>query len=89
MKLNTGVHSTKDIVDYIHFDLWGPSPVLSKGAFGYLMIFIDDYSRKVWMYSLKSKDQVFVNFKQFRDLIEKQTEKKIMRLRTNNALEYC
>ena len=41
------------------------------------------------MHFLKNKDQVFVNFMQFKALIEKQTGEKIKRLRTDNGLEYC
>ena len=53
------------------------------------MGFIDDYSRKVWVYFLKNKSNVFVTFKQSKTLIEKQTGKKIKCFRTDNGLEYC
>ena len=53
------------------------------------MTFIDYYSRKVWVYFLKNKSNVFVTFKQWKMLIEKQIGKKIKRFRTNNGLEYC
>ncbi len=38
---------------------------------------------------MKNKSNVFVTFKQWKTLIEKQTGKKIKRFRTNNGLEYC
>ena len=41
------------------------------------------------MYFLKNKSVVFVTFKQWKTLIEKQTGKKIKRFRTNNGLEHC
>ncbi|GKV22644.1 hypothetical protein SLEP1_g32496 [Rubroshorea leprosula] len=83
------VHRTQGIVDYIHSDLWSPSPVASKGGAVYMLIFINDYSRKVWVYTLKSKSDMFLTFKQWKTLIEKQTGKQIKRLRTDNGLEYC
>ena len=89
VQFSTGVHRTKSSVDYIHSDLWGPSSVPSKGGAQYLLTFIDDFSRKVWVYFLKQKSDVFVNFKQWKALIENQTGKKIKRLRTDNGMEFC
>ena len=53
------------------------------------MTFIDDYSRKVWVYFLKKKSDVFVTFLQWKKLIENQSGKKIKRLRTNNSTKFC
>jgi len=44
-------------MDYIHYDLW-----MSKGEAQYLLIFIDDYSRQVWMHFLKRKSDVVITF---------------------------
>jgi hypothetical protein len=49
---------------------------------------IDDYSRKTWVYFLKSKDEVFGKFKQFKALIENLSERKIKILRSDNGREY-
>lgn len=54
------VHKTKGTLDYIHSDLWGPSRVPSKGGARYMLTFIDDFSRKVWVYFLKQKSDVFL-----------------------------
>ena len=43
----TAVHSTKEKLDYIHSDLWGPNKVASKSGARYYMTLIDDYSRMV------------------------------------------
>ena len=83
------VHKTKGTLDYIHSDLWGPSRVPSKGGARYMLTFIDDYSRKVWVYFLKHKNDVFLTFKQWKVLIEKQTGRHVKRLRTDNGLEFC
>jgi transposase InsO family protein len=50
--------------------------------------FIDDYSRKTWVYFLKSKDEVFGKFKEFKALIENHSERKIKILRSDNGGEY-
>ena len=64
VKFSAGVHRTKGTLDYIHLDLWGPSQVVSYGGGRYMLTFIDDYSRKVWVYILKDKNDVFGKFKQ-------------------------
>ena len=43
----------------------------------------------VWVYLLKSKNEVFRKFKQWKALIETQTCRKVKRLRTDNGLEFC
>ncbi|KAH9682681.1 hypothetical protein KPL71_027445 [Citrus sinensis] len=85
----TAVHNTKGTLDYIHSDLWGPSQTVSLGGAKYFLSFIDDYSRMVWVYVLKGKDEVFDRFKQWKALVETQSGRKIKRLRTDNGLEFC
>ena len=54
----------------------------------YFVTVIDDFSREVWVYVLKTKDQVLSVFKQFQVSVERETEKKIKCLRTDNGGEY-
>ena len=54
----------------------------------YIVSFIDDYSRKTWVYFLKSKDEVFGKFKEFKALVENLSDKKIKILRSDNGGEY-
>ena len=54
-----------------------------------MLTFIDDFSRKVWVFFLKKKSDVFSAFKSWKIMIEKQTGKKIKYLRTDNGLEFC
>ena len=77
-------NTNKGIIDYIHSNLWGPSPKISYGGSSYFVSFIDDYSRKVWIYWLKSKTDVFDIFKQFRALVENSTGRFIKCLRIDN-----
>ena len=67
---NKSVNKTKSILDYVHSDLWGPSQVSSLGRKRFFMSIIDDYSRKVWVYVLRTKDQVFGRFKEWKVLVE-------------------
>jgi hypothetical protein len=63
-------------------------PVKSLGLSYYYVIFIDDYSTKNWLYLLKTKDEVFKKFQEFKEEIENLTNKKIKTLKTDNGGEY-
>lgn len=52
------------------------------------MTFIDDHSRKTWLYLLKTKDEVFEKFMEFRDEMETLTKRKIKTQRFDNGGEY-
>jgi hypothetical protein len=60
----------------------------SLGGSRYFVTFIDDASRKVWAYCLKSKDEVFGCFKMFHVMVERATGKKLKCLRSDNGGEY-
>lgn len=89
VRFNTSVHTTKGTLDYIHADLWGPSRKPSLGGARYMLTIIDDYSRRVWPYFLKQKDDTFAAFKDWKVMIERQTERKVKLLRTDNGGEFC
>ena len=89
LKFNTGKHETKQTLDYIHSDIWGPSQIPSHGGARYFITFIDDYSMKLWVYILKHKSEALDKFKEWTALMENQIGRKVKRLRTDNGLEYC
>lgn len=85
-----GKHTSKEVLEYVHSDLWGaPSVVPSLAEMRYFITFIDDFSRKVWIYFLNTKDEAFSKFKEWTLEVENQTSKKVKYLRTDNGLEYC
>ena len=45
--------------------------------------------RKVWIYFLKTKDEAFDKFVEWKKMVETQSERKVKKLRTDNGLEYC
>ena len=53
-----------------------------------MLTFIDDFSRKVWVFFLKQKTEVFATFKQWKTMIEKQTDRQIKCRDTNNGFEF-
>ena len=79
---------TKGTLELIHSDVCGPMPSASLSGYEYYVTFIDDYSRKTWIYFLKTKDEVFGKFKEFKALIENHLKRRIKKLRTYNGGEY-
>ena len=63
-------------------------PSTSLSGYEYYVTFIDDYSRKTWIYFLKEKDEVFGKFKEFKALIENHSKRRVNTIRTNNGGEY-
>ena len=68
---------TKGTLELIHSYVCGPMPSTSLSSFEYYIKFIDDYSRKTWIYFLKEKSEVFDKFKEFKALIENHSERRI------------
>ena len=60
----------------------------SIGGALYFVTFIDDHSRKVWAFFLKSKDQVLDVFKEFHAKVERETGRKLKSVRADNDGEY-
>ena len=73
----------------MHSDVFGPVIVPSLGKSMYYVSFIDDFSRNIWIYFLQKKSEVFAKFKEFKALVENQSEKKIKVLRKDNGGEFC
>lgn len=83
-------HVTKGKLDYIHSDLWGsPNVPPSLSNSQYFLSFTDDWSRKVCVYFLKTKDEAFDRFVEWKKMVEVQSERRVKRLRTYNGLEFC
>ena len=53
----------KGILEIIHSDVCGPMSSSSLSGYVYNVSFIDDFSRKTWIYFMKNKDEVFSKFK--------------------------
>ncbi|GJW53150.1 ribonuclease H-like domain-containing protein [Tanacetum coccineum] len=51
-------HISKCLGDLIHLDLWGPYKVATFEGFRYFLTVVDDYTRAVWVYLIKSKDEI-------------------------------
>jgi len=54
-----------ELLELVHYDVCGPLKVKSFTGALYFVTFIDDCSRKLWVYALKTKDQVLENSNNF------------------------
>jgi hypothetical protein len=88
VRLPSGATREKGILELIHNDVFGPVPVPTLGKSLYYVSFIDDFSRNTWIYFLRKKYEVFDKFKEFKSLVENQTEMEINVLRTDNGGEF-
>src|SRR6266487_4225588 len=78
-----------ELLQLVHSDVCGPLKVKSFSGALYFVTFIDDCSRKLWVYAIKTKDQVLEKFKEFHALVERQSGKKLKCVRSDNGGEYC
>jgi len=76
-------------LELVHTDVWGPAQVPSVGNSLYFVTFIDDATRKLWVFFLKHKSDVFETFKKWRACVETETGNKLKCLKSDNGGEYC
>ena len=79
---------SKGILDLIHSDLANSMTAPSLGGCLYYVIFINDLSRKTWIYFTKAKNETFAKFQEFKTFIEKQRGSHIRALRSDNGGEF-
>jgi transposase InsO family protein len=74
--------------DLVHSDVWGPSPVLTKGGSRYYVSFIDDYTRYCWVYLMKNRFEFFDIYLMFRAMVKTQHNVVIKCFRCDLGGEY-
>jgi hypothetical protein len=52
---NNGIMPATKSLEIVHSDVCGPMRTMFVGGAKHLVIFVDDYSRKVWVYTMKCK----------------------------------
>lgn len=81
-------YQAKQILELIHTDICGPITPESFSGKKYFISFIDDYSRKTWVYFLKEKSEAFETFRKFKVMVENATDRRIKALRSDRGGEY-
>ncbi|PNX72737.1 retrovirus-related Pol polyprotein from transposon TNT 1-94, partial [Trifolium pratense] len=75
-------------LEIVYSDVWGPAPVYSIDGFRYYVIFVDHFSKYVWLYPIKLKSDVSLIFPTFKNLVEKQFNTKIKTVFSDNGGEF-
>jgi hypothetical protein len=84
----TSVPRESSPLDLVHSDICGRMPHQSLGRALYFVTFIDDATRKLWVYPTRTKDRVFTIFKDWLAMVENQTDRKLKSLRSDSGGEY-
>jgi len=79
---------SKELRNVVYSDVCGPLEVPSLGGNKYFINFIDEFSRKLWLYLITAKSEAFDMFQKFKILVEKQSGKSIKVLRFDGGGEY-
>ena len=59
--------------------------MLTRGGKRYFITFINNYSHFTYVYLLRTKDEAFGKFKEFKKMVENQMERKIKVLRSDRG----
>ena len=75
-------------LELVHTDVCGEISEKSTGSAEYFMTFTDEKTHYSWVYFLKTKDQAFDRFQEWKAMVEKVSGKKLKTLRSDNGGEY-
>lgn len=81
-------YKSKAPLELVHSDVFGPVKQSSIKGMRYMVTFIDDFSRYVWVYFMKEKSEAFMKFKEFKLEAKRETRGSIGCLRSDNGGEY-
>ena len=76
------------ILERVHTDMCGPFSVASTIKHRYYVIFVDDFSCKLWILFMQKKDQTFSKLCEFKALVEKDSGRQVNALQSDNGDEY-
>ena len=81
-------YAASNPLELVHTDICGPITPKSFSEKRYFITFVDDYTRRTWVYFLKEKSEAFEVFERFKVLVEKMTGRYIKALRSDRGGEY-
>ena len=75
-------------LEKVYMDVWGPISIRGKQGERYFLSIIDDFSRKIAIYPIEEKTQVFEIFKRHIIRAERLSGYKLKTIRTDNGTEF-
>lgn len=71
LTFGTSSLSSHGPLDFVYFDVWGPTLVSLINNFKYYVIFVDHFKKYTWLYPIRVKSNVVKNFVNFKTLVER------------------
>ena len=88
LPFNKSTSSSIAPFDLIHSDVWGPSPIATKGGSRYYVSFVDDHTRFCWVFLMKRRSDYFDIYNRFRAYVKTQHDAVIKCFRCDRGGEY-
>ena len=79
---------SRNKIDLIHSDEWGLAQNVSLGGSRYFVSFIDNYTRHTWISLIEKKSETLDYFRNLKNLVKRETGRKIKCLRSDGGKEY-
>ena len=87
--VKSGKGKKSERLELMHTNVWRTAQESSIGGSHYYVTFINNATRKLWVYFLRQKSNVFQAFKKWKCLVENETSKKLKCLCLNKDDDYC
>ena len=65
------IRRTRELLKVVHSDIYRPLSVQSFGKNNYLITFMDDFCKKIWIKLLKQKSKALKAFKDIKCMVKK------------------
>ena len=75
-------------LELVYSDVWGPAPVTSLDGYKYYVIFVDHFTKYIWLFPLQFKYDVFGTFVQFKNNVENYFKTNIVSVYTDGGGEF-
>jgi transposase InsO family protein len=81
-------YRAEEVLELVHGDLCGPITPPAPSGSRYFLLLIDDNNRYMWLRTLRSKDQAAVAIKQFQQVAEAETGRKLRVFQSDRGGEF-
>ncbi|WVZ20583.1 hypothetical protein V8G54_007905, partial [Vigna mungo] len=79
---------SKERLEIVHSDVCGPIEPPTIAGNRYFLTFVEEYSRMIWVFLLRQKNEALEVFKSYKKQVEKEIERQIKLLRIDGGGEY-
>lgn len=70
ISLDTTNNICNELFEIIYLDVWRPLPISSMNGELYFVLFIDGFSKFIWLFPIKHKSDVYSIFMNFQKMME-------------------